>query len=88
MSGTATDATPTDGRGTVTIERRVNGDGNIRMVLTECPVCGHTFSENDGRGRRRHFLDSHGPEDFGLAPLGQRTTRRMGRVRTTRPADD
>lgn len=72
----------------MTIERRVNGDGNIRMVLTECPVCGYEFSENSGMARHQHLLDSHGPADFGLAPLGQRTTRRMGRVRTTRPADD
>jgi len=41
-----------------------------RLQMTECPVCGA-----DLRGyikTSRHFYNEHGPEDFGLSPLGTR----------------
>lgn len=37
-------------------------------ILTECPACGYEF---DPEERRHVHLSEHGPEDFGLSPLGE-----------------
>lgn len=39
-----------------------------RIMLSECPVCGHEFGKNQHRWK--HYLEDHDPEDFGLSPLG------------------
>lgn len=44
-----------------------------RVTTVECSACGYRF----GRGRNRgqladHLLTDHTPDDFGLAPLGER----------------
>jgi hypothetical protein len=44
--------------------------GGPDLKLIECPVCGADLS---GSGDTYvHFLYDHGPEDFGLSPLGDR----------------
>jgi len=37
--------------------------------LKRCPVCDKEFGYNAGPVRDRHFLNDHGPADFGLEPL-------------------
>jgi hypothetical protein len=40
----------------------------IFVILTECPVCGYEFDEEE---RRHVHLSEHDPDDFGLTPLGE-----------------
>ena len=55
------------------IERRRYGpdvNGGAHKVLTvECSACGAVHGE-DYHCFSKHLLYEHGPEDFGLAPLG------------------
>lgn len=44
-----------------------NGYREPKIVV--CPACGHDFAVNESRWR--HFLEDHGPEDFGLSPIGE-----------------
>jgi len=36
--------------------------------LDNCPACGYPFEAEE---RRHVHLSEHGPEDFGLSPLGE-----------------
>jgi hypothetical protein len=55
--------------GVVGVSLRVqNYERSERFVtLTHCPACGYEFSPDE---RRHQHLGDHGPEDFGLDPLG------------------
>lgn len=50
------------------IEVRRRRKGRDTIVMVECPVC-----DQDLRDKHvsYHFEVDHGPEDFGLAPLGE-----------------
>lgn len=52
----------------MTLKRRRNGN-KITLVLTECPACGKSFSHKAGHERAMHFVNDHGPADFGLSPM-------------------
>lgn len=43
--------------------------GRDFSILTSCPACGYEF---DPEERRHVHLSDHTPEDFGLAPIGER----------------
>ena len=51
---------------TMTIERRTDSAGNVRICMTECPLCPVTFGDGCGSQRRAHFENDHDPEEFGL----------------------
>ena len=54
----------------VTLERTAYaGQAVVQVTLVDCPArdCDHRFKHYEQRWR--HFLEEHGPEDFGLEPL-------------------
>jgi hypothetical protein len=63
----------------VTLRRKPDG----KVFLIECPACG-AFLDTTSINTAAHFHREHGPEDFGLTPLGEidgsisRTKTEMG----------
>jgi hypothetical protein len=46
---------------------------NGQAFLEWCPVCGPDGPRFEGQGRFAwHLYSEHGPEDFGLSPIGDR----------------
>lgn len=59
--------------------------GGFQHALESCPACGRPFPGSPQSQLREkaidyHLENSHGPEDFGLSPIGERRTRRPSRV--------
>jgi endogenous inhibitor of DNA gyrase (YacG/DUF329 family) len=52
------------------LDYRPKGNGMQLAILVECPVCGLDLRD---RKPHHHLLEYHGPEDFGLAPIGDRS---------------
>lgn len=45
--------------------------GTPRARLTACPVCGADLNDGHTWITADHFREAHGPEDFGLSPIGE-----------------